>query len=163
MQTPRSYSGKSLQARISGQLWLYIFKIGSHPSLALWQTDLHGLTGSWRNSKVQMGAYIAQRKKRSNGLQLVSTNSTYCSIARIAFSWVLWWRWLGILVIFQGIASHIGILIGSQSAPCTKTRATSQKHIAQIIGNILQGAIKLTAPTQYIYSFTLIFFLNMFR
>lgn len=39
-----------------------------------------------------------------------------CSMARTALSCVLWWRWLGILVMFHGMDLHSGIRTGSQDA-----------------------------------------------
>ncbi|KAJ3592389.1 hypothetical protein NHX12_007516 [Muraenolepis orangiensis] len=37
-------------------------------------------------------------------------------MARTALACVLWWRWLGILVMFQGMEAHSGIRTGSQAA-----------------------------------------------
>lgn len=76
MQTPRSYSGSSLQARLSGQLWLYRFITGSQPSFARSHTALQGLMGSCWKSMVQMGAYMAHRKKSKSGLQPVPGTQT---------------------------------------------------------------------------------------
>lgn len=42
-----------------------------------------------------------------------------CSMASTALSCVLWWRWLGILVMFHGMERHRGIRTDSQDAART--------------------------------------------
>lgn len=116
MQTPRSYTGSSSQARLSGHVWLYLFMTGSQPHLARSQTDLHGLMGSCWKSMVHMGAYMAQRKKSRSGLHWVPKSPSNCSMASTALAWVLWWRWLGILVMFHGMDLHMGMRMASQDA-----------------------------------------------
>lgn len=37
-------------------------------------------------------------------------------MASTALSWVLWWRWFGILVMFHGMDRHSGIRTDSQDA-----------------------------------------------
>lgn len=116
MHTPRSYTGSSSQAKLSGHEWRYLMRMGSQPCRARSHTDLQGLMGSCWKSMVQMGAYMAQRKKRRSGLQWVPSSPSNCSMARMALAWVLWCRWLGILVMFQGRDLHRGMRTGSQAA-----------------------------------------------
>lgn len=91
-------------------------RTGSQPARARSQTDLQGLMGSCWKSMVQMGAYMAQRKKRRSGLQLVPSSPSNCSMASTALACVLWCRWFGILVMFQGSGLHSGMRTGSQAA-----------------------------------------------
>lgn len=116
MHTPRSYTGNSSQAKLSGHEWRYLIRMGSQPCLALSHTDLQGLMGSCWKSMVQIGAYMAQRKKSRSGLQCVPRRPSNCSMASMALAWVLWCRWLGILVMFQGKDLHMGMRTGSQAA-----------------------------------------------
>ncbi|KAG7219684.1 hypothetical protein INR49_004544 [Caranx melampygus] len=47
-------------------------------------------------------------------------------MARTALSCVLWWRWFGILVMFQGMDRHSGIRTGSQDAARTAAGHSAQ-------------------------------------
>lgn len=49
-----------------------------------------------------------------------------CSMASTALSCVLWWRWLGILVMFHGMERHSGIRTGSQDAAWTAAGHSAQ-------------------------------------
>ena len=127
IQTPRSYKGRSLHSRFLGQeTLLYLIMIGSQPARARSHTPLQGGIASCWNSTVQIGAYMEQRKNRRTSLQLVSTSGRKGSMARMAFSCVLWCSRLGIRVILYGMRWHIGISMASHCAP--DTRRKHQKH-----------------------------------
>ena len=111
--TPLSYSGSRSQLRLVGHEKLYLFISGSHPRFERSHTDLHGGMASFWNCGVQIGANIAHRKNNKSELQFCFSSSPYGSIARRAFSCVLWCRWLGMRVMLYGIPAHIGMAIGS--------------------------------------------------
>lgn len=50
-----------------------------------------------------------------------------CSMASTALSCVLWWRWFGILVMFQGMDRHSGIRTVSQDAARTAGGHSAQE------------------------------------
>lgn len=52
-------------------------------------------------------------------MQHSPSSPSNCSMASTALSCVLWWRWFGILVMFQGMDRHSGIRTGSQDAAWT--------------------------------------------
>lgn len=68
-----------------------------------------------------------------------------CSMASTALSCVLWWRWLGILVMFHGIEWHSGIRTGSHDAARTAAARHRAQHTAASSGTDTPGGRSMAA------------------
>ena len=56
-------------------------------------------------------------------------------MASTALAWVLWCRWLGILVMFQGMEPHSGIRTGSHAAALARDGIPSRQANARSVGS----------------------------